>query len=225
MRHAQTFRNSTFFFMAAIVITALTGSLALRAQELAPGADAAGSVAYSAMSPESRWKDYVTTNFVQPGAYFQAFFTALGDETGNVPAEWGGGAAAFPKHFASQFARFTIGGTVNSSAAALLKEDTRFHSCHCERKLARATYAVSRTFLTYDDRGRTTPNIAGLAGIYSGPIFMTTWYPSRYTALGYGVRQGNLALGITAGIDLIREFSPQIKDFFHRKRPVEYAFR
>ena len=170
------------------------------------------------MTTQDRWKDFLTTNFVQPGAYSQAFFTALGDETGNVPREWGGGAEAFPKHFVSQFARFTIAGTVNSSAAALLKEDTRFHPCRCERILARAGYAVSRSFLTYDDHGRRTPNIANLAGLYSGPMIMTAWYPSRYTALGYGVRQGNLALGITSGFDLIREFGPDIKGFFRRMK-------
>jgi hypothetical protein len=66
---------------------------------------------------------------------------------------------------------------------------------------------------------------AGLAGIYSGPMVMTTWYPARYTAWGYGVRQGNLALGITTGIDLIREFSPEIKNLFLRRRPGQNSIR
>jgi hypothetical protein len=163
---------------------------------------------YVPMTAQERWKAYARENFTQPGAFFQTFFTALGDQTGKVPSEWGGGAGEFPRRFASEFARFTIGGTVKSAIAAGLHEDTGFHFCTCTGSLARTTHAVSRTFLTYDRNGRRTPDIAGLAGLYIGPMVMTTWYPSRYTALGYGVRQGNLAVGITAGINVIREFSP-----------------
>jgi len=71
--------------------------------------------------------------------------------------------------------------------------------------------------LTYDRNGETTLDIAGLAGLYSGPMIMTAWYPDNYTALGYGVRQGNIAAAIKTGIDLIREFGPDLKrTFSHR---------
>jgi hypothetical protein len=69
-------------------------------------------------------------------------------------------------------------------------------------------------------------DIAGLAGLYGGPMMMTTWYPKRYTALGYGVRQANLAVGITTAIYVIREFSPELKRLFrHREvkdKPTEH---
>jgi hypothetical protein len=48
-------------------------------------------------------------------------------------------------------------------------------------------------------------------------MVMATWYPSRYTAFGYGVRQGNLAAGITTGIYVIREFSPELKRLFRHR--------
>jgi hypothetical protein len=172
---------------------------------------------YVPMTAQERWKDYVGANFTQPGAFFQTFFTALGDQTRNKQSQWGGGLEEFPKRLGSDFARFTIGGTVKSTLAAGLQEDTRYRSCACRGALARTTHAVSRTLITYDRNGKRTPDIAGLTGLYIGPMVMTAWYPSGYTALGYGVRQGNVAVAITTGINVIREFSPELRGLFHRK--------
>jgi len=193
--------------------------------QLASGQQAAGTNEISSpstwnyvpMSGRDRWNDYWRQNFAQPGAFFQTFFTALGDQTGNVPSAWGGGASKFPQRFGSEFARFTIGGTIKSTISAGLQEDTRFFRCTCHGALSRTAYAASRTFLTYNSDGRRTLDIGGLAGIYGGPMVMTTWYPSKYTAVGYGVRQGNLAAGITTGIYVIREFSPELKRLFRRR--------
>ena len=173
---------------------------------------------YVPMTNEERWKDYVHQNFGQPGAFFQTFFTALGDQTGNVPSEWGKGPGVFPRRFSSEFAQFTIGGTIKSAMAAGLHEDTRFYPCACRGMWRRTAHALSRTFVTYNENGKRTLDIAGLASLYGGPMIMTTWYPARYTPLGYGVRQGNLAVGITAGIYVIREFSPELKGLFRHKK-------
>jgi hypothetical protein len=174
------------------------------------------------MTPQERWKDYVHQNFAQPGAFFQTFFTALGDQSGNVPSDWGHGAGAFPQRLASEFTRFTIAGTLESTIDAGLQEDPRFFRCTCHGGFARTVHAVSRTLLTYNRDGNRRLDIGGLAGIYGGPMVMTTWYPSKYTALGYGVRQGNLAAAITSGIYVIREFSPELKRLVrHRDKTSE----
>lgn len=173
---------------------------------------------YSPMTGRERWNDYQRQNFAQPGVFFQTLFSALGDETGNTPLQRKGGAGNFPEHAGSQFARFTIGGTVHSTVAAALQEDTRYYPCTCRNVLARTAYAMSRTVLTYDRNGKRTLDVGGLAGIYSGPMIMTTWYPKNYTALGYGIRQGNVGAVITTGIYLIREFSPDLKRPLRRLR-------
>lgn len=43
------------------------------------------------------------------------------------------------------------------------------------------------------------------------------WYPRGYDPLTKGVRNGNIAVGVTAGIYLIKEFSPELKKTFHRR--------
>jgi FtsX-like permease family len=46
---------------------------------------------YVPMTAQERWRDYVQENFTRPGAFFQTFFTALCDQTGNKPMGWGRG--------------------------------------------------------------------------------------------------------------------------------------
>jgi hypothetical protein len=70
------------------------------------------------MTAQDRWNAHVRQNFAGPGAFFQTFFTAFGDQVGNVPLEWGKGVDKFPQRVGSEFARFTIGGTIKSTIAA-----------------------------------------------------------------------------------------------------------
>ena len=172
---------------------------------------------YAPMTRQERWQDYERQNFDSYGAFFQAFFTGLGDDQGNVP-NWDSGAAGLAEHVGSEFARFTVGGTIHSSLAAALHQDTRYFPCSCRGVFPRTLHAVGRTLLTYGDNGHIYPDVSGLAGIYGGAMLMTEWYPAKYTATGYGVRQANLAAGITSAICVIREFSPEIKRAFHRHK-------
>ncbi|HEV2133373.1 MAG TPA: hypothetical protein VGR47_03845 [Terracidiphilus sp.] len=175
---------------------------------------------YSPMTREERWQDYEHQNFESYGAFFQAFFTGLGDDLGDVP-HWDSGMTGLSEHVGSEFAAFTIGGTIHSSLAAAVHQDTRYFHCSCRGAFPRTLHAVGRTFFTYGDNGHLYPDISGLAGIYAGPMLMTEWYPAKYTATGYGVRQANVAVGITSAVYVIREFSPEIKRAFHRRKAAE----
>lgn len=172
---------------------------------------------YSPMTRQERWRDYQQVNFLSYGAFFQAFFTGLGDYSGDVP-HWDSGMAGLSEHVGSEFATFTIAGTIHSSLAAALHQDTRYFPCACRGGLHRTVHAIRRTFLTYGNNGHLYPDISGLAGIYGGSMLTTEWYPGKYTATGYGVRQANIAVGVTSAIYVIREFSPEIKREFHKRK-------
>lgn len=172
---------------------------------------------YSPMTKKERWSQYLNENFTKQGAYFRAFGASLGDSTANKPAPWAGPAERYSLNFASQFARFTIAGTVQSSMAAALGYDTRYQRCECKGGWKRAESALSRTLLTYDSSGRRKFDVPGLAGIYAGSMLMMYWYPRGYDPLANGVRNGNIAVGVTAGIYLIKEFSPELKKTFRRR--------
>jgi hypothetical protein len=172
------------------------------------------------MTRQERWQDYERRNFDSYGAFFQAFFTGLGDSMGDVP-RWDSGMTGLSEHVGSEFAGFAIGGTIHSSLAAVLHQDTRYFPCSCRGAFHRTLHAVGRTFFTYGDNGHIYPDISGLAGIYGGPMLMAEWYPGKYTATGYGVRRANVGIGIISAIYVIREFSPEIKRAFHRRKAAE----
>ena len=169
------------------------------------------------MTNKQRWSQYLNDNFLKPGAYFRAFGSSLGDSTAKRPTTWGGPSERYSLNFASQFARFTIAGTVQSSMAAVLGYDTRYHRCECRGGWKRTGHALSRTFLTSDSSGRRKIDLPGLSGIYAGSMLAMYWYPRGYGPLTNGVRNGNIAVGVASGIYLIKEFSPELKKVFHRR--------
>lgn len=77
--------------------------------------------------------------------------------------------------------------------------------------------ALSRTFVTYDSSGRRKLDVPGLSGTYAGSMLTLYWYPRGYDPLTSGVRNGNIAVGVTAGIYLIKEFRPELKKTFRRR--------
>ena len=185
-----------------------------RAQDSIPSLPAR---TYSPMAKKERWNQYLSDNFLDKGAYFRAFGASLGDAAANKPEQWGGPAERNSLNFASQFARFAIAGTVQSSMAAALGYDTRYHRCDCKGGWKRTENALARTFVTYDSSGRRKLDVPGLSGIYAGSMLMMYWYPRGYDPLTNGVRNGNIAVGVTAGIYLIKEFSPELRKTFHRR--------
>lgn len=75
-----------FTIPGAISVFAQQGSVSFRQpQEAIPDSSTQPAPAYTAMTKQERWLDYEHTNFASYGAFFQAFFTGLGDFTGDVP--------------------------------------------------------------------------------------------------------------------------------------------
>jgi len=66
--------------------------------------------------------------------------------------------------------------------------------------------AVSRT-----DSGRATVNVALPLSQYGASMLSTRWYPDRYSALGEGLQWGHVQMGGEMALNLLREFSPELK--------------
>jgi hypothetical protein len=115
---------------------------------LAPARATSQGFSYSPMTRQERWQDYEHQNFDSYGAFFQAFFTGLGDDLGSVP-RWDSGMTGLSEHVGSEFATFAIGGTIHSSLAAALHQDTRYFHCLCRGAFPRTLHAVSRSIFTY----------------------------------------------------------------------------
>ena len=132
----------------------------------------------------------------------------------NDPPEWRQGTEGYGRRLASRVGRLAIQNSMELGMA--LHQDLSYRRCNCNGFLPRTGHALISSFTagTRDVRGTFT--IARVASHYAGTMISTTWYPDRYTATGAGVRLGTLSLASGTGVNLIREFWPEIRRLFRR---------
>ncbi len=162
---------------------------------------------YEPPTAEQRLRWYAREAF-GPMALARTGAGALAQQMAGAPPEWRQGVHGFGMRFASRQGRLVVQETIELGAASLLREDPRYVKCACRGALRRTGHALASTFLARDSRGKRVIALAGLGGIYGGAMISTAWYPARYSALGDGVRYGNLSLAITGGLNLVKEFWP-----------------
>jgi hypothetical protein len=154
---------------------------------------------------------------LSPGIYLASFAAAGGTQLAKDPPEWGQGVEGYSKRAGSLFATFEIQATVQEGAAAALRYDPRRLRCDCQGGTRRIAHAFVWSFLTKNDAGHTRFNMPVVAGAYAAGMLPLLWYPDRYSPLKDGFRRGSQQLGFAVGANLIAEFSPELKRFFHLK--------
>ncbi len=193
-----------------MAVVVLFPALAGDSRSLAP------QTPYQPPSMTDRWNWYVRDTF-GPGAALRTGFVAAMDHADNDPPEWEQGMAGFGRRAASRYGRFALQETIELGGGALLGEDPRYHPCKCSGFFRRSGHALVSTVVARNANGKPTPAFARIAGVYGGSMLAThLWYPSRFTAAGDGFRLGNISLGVSGGVNLVREFWPDIKRVFRR---------
>lgn len=173
---------------------------------------------YQPLTRHQRWHRYGQDTILSPGLYFGSAGAASGAQLGNDPPEWGQGAAAYGKRTASILGTFLIQETVAQGGAALLGYDPRYLHCDCRGFWRRSGHAVKWSFLTKNTEGKTRLDVPSLASAYAAGMLSTYWYPARFNPLTDGVRNGNQQEAFTIGVNILKEFSPELKRLFRRRR-------
>jgi hypothetical protein len=154
-----------------------------------------------------------------PFTYIAAAGAASGGQIGNDPKQRTRSWEGYGKRVGTTFALFTIDTGVHEAGDAVLGLDPRYFRCRCRGGLQRTWNAVEMSFLAYDGKGRRRFDLPQLAGAYGSGMIVTTWYPKRYDPLVQGVLMGHQQMGFVVGINLIREFSSELKRFFGNFKP------
>ncbi len=160
------------------------------------------------------------------GAYFKPVFFALAlDQTQNMPSRWGGGFSGFGLRVASRTASNIVQGTVRAPVAAALHEDVRYVYSTRHAIGRRILYAVKYSVLTYNDQARPTLNVAKFVGYYASTAISTTWRPGKHSLLGYTFSNGSEQVGLSAPINVLQEFWPDLsREVTHlRRRPRQVS--
>jgi hypothetical protein len=176
------------------------------------GLASASALDYHPLTGKERWKLYWRQNYASVGAYFGPVFTALVlDQATGSPSQWGGGFRGYGRRVASRTAMGMLQGTLQASIAAGLHEDVRYISSAQTGFKKRALHAVAYSFVTYNDEGRTTLNIANLSSYYATTAISTVWVPGRRNVATYTLSNGTAQIVLAIPVNLLQEFWPDIR--------------
>jgi hypothetical protein len=103
-----------------------------------------------------------------------------------------------------------VQGTLQAAGAAALHEDVRYISSSQTGFKKRSLHAIAFSFLTYDNRGHTTLNVANLSSYYASAAIATTWIPGGNNVAVRTLANGTEQLGLSVPINLLQEFWPEI---------------
>ena len=173
---------------------------------------------FTPLTGDERWKLYWKQNFFSVGAYLRPIFFALVlDQTTNSPSQWGGGFAGFGPRVGSRVLSNIVQGTIRTPLAAVLHEDVRYITDHRGGKRG-LVHAVEYSFLTYNDQGHPTVNVAKLVGYYASTAISTGWRPGHHPLASYTFTNGSEQLGLSVPINILQEFLPAISRKLSRLR-------
>ncbi|MCW5979412.1 MAG: hypothetical protein KIT09_15150 [Bryobacteraceae bacterium] len=171
---------------------------------------------YRPLTGQDRWNIYFREAFWSPGAFFRAAGPALGSHLDNNPPEWGQGSGGFSRRAANRFGRFALQETYEAAGAALLQHEVRYLRSSEPGFRLRAAHALKANFVTYNKHGRQTPHIARIGSTVAAEFTGNLWMPSGHRGASETLRGVGMRLGIGSAVNLLREFSPELRRLLPR---------
>ena len=129
------------------------------------------------------------------------------------------GGAAFGRYFwHSYLDEISENYLVEFIIPAATHEDTRYYSLGHGGFAKRATYSLSRAFITKTDSGKSTFNISEIVGAGASAGLSNYYYPRPERTLDNTINKWGVNVGIDVASFFFREFSPDIYHvMFHQK--------
>jgi hypothetical protein len=102
---------------------------------------------------------------------------------------------------------------------ALLKQDPRYHPSNSGSFWGRATYAASRIVITRNDSGERVLNTSYFLAVLTSVAISTAYRPYWTRSTSATFATFGSTIGSDAGINLLHEFEPGIRQLVKRHAP------
>jgi hypothetical protein len=135
----------------------------------------------------------------------------------NTPHEWGQGADGYGRRFASSYGGHIIQSTVMYATSTALHEDNRYFRSGETGFGARLKYAVKSAFLARHDDGSRHISISAISSYAAAAGIARIWQPRSTRGAFYATGGFAVGMGVEAGLNIAREFLPNI---FHSRAPM-----
>ena len=144
--------------------------------------------------------------------------TAEAYGTSSTP-EFGTGAVSFGRYFWHTYVdEISENYFVEFIIPTITHEDTRYYSLGHGGFAKRATYSLSRAFITKTNSGKTTFNSSEIIGAGAAAGVSSLYYPRAERSLDNTINQWGTSIGIDVASFFFREFYPDIyHGIFHKK--------
>jgi hypothetical protein len=154
-------------------------------------------------------------SFIEPESVIGPALGAGIGQWRDTPPEWGQGAEAYGKRFASGFGRSVISRTIAFGVAAADREDSRFVPSNETGVWRRTRHAIVGTFVSRTPSGGRMPAFSRFVGVYSAGFIANAWEPRSQDDTAHALERGSTALLSSVGWHVFREFWPDIRSVFH----------
>jgi hypothetical protein len=140
------------------------------------------------------------------------------DQARDRPSEWGQGGGAFAERYASHVGQYIVQRSIMFPVQAIDHEDTRYFRSTRTSIQGRIGDAFLHTVWRHDDDGGMMPAFSEFLGDYGAAAVSRMWWPAHYHTGSAIFIAGSNTILIDAGINVFREFKPEIKRWAHLGR-------
>lgn len=145
-----------------------------------------------------------------PGAILQQFH--------DWPEEWGKRRDGFEKRTASLYGQFVIGVAIEDTVKAIDHEDNTYRRSGHGNFFRRTAHVIVGTVTARKPDGTRTMAYTLPANAYGSWAIATLWSPREFRNAPSILEWGSAGVGVTAGTNLAKEFWPDIKGIFRKKK-------
>jgi hypothetical protein len=161
------------------------------------------------ITQKERFRQYMMNSAGVMPLLGEAVAAGIG-QWGNRPEEWGQGWDAFGRRYASSLGFNAARATITYGISAAMREDTRYFASHRKGGWNRAGYALSSTLIARHPDGSRALSVSGVAGVTGAAAVMSVWGPPSWKGAGNIAVNAGISLGTTAGLNVLREFLPDL---------------
>jgi hypothetical protein len=161
---------------------------------------------------------YDARHFVDVQNIIFAGMGAALDQARDRPSEWGQGWGAYGERYLSHLGQYAIQRSIAFPVQAIDHEDPRYFRSTRTSLKGRIGDAFLHTIWRHDDSGGMMPAYSEFFGDYGAAALSRLWWPDRFHTKSAIFIAGSDTVLIDCGINLFREFTPDIKRRLHLGR-------
>jgi len=179
-----------------------------------------GVLQASAVGDPPKQRSLLRHLFSPRGVIFSGISTSI-QHARNAPMEWGSGLAGLGRRFASAFGHHLVTATVQFGVAKAVHEDLRYYPSEKPGFRPRIEHALVSTVYARKTNGEGQRLATSrFSGAIAGGFVSRAWMPARFHTFASGISSAGISLAVDAGVNVLREFWPEIR---HPRRRLNEA--